>query len=227
MRSSSENGSRSSIDPPPRAMMITSIDRSASSRCSASMISSVACEPCTATCSTRNRTAGHRREALRSTSRSAAESRPQISPTPAGRNGSVLLRAAENRPSAARAARRRSSLASNSPMPTALIWVAVSANDPLAELNSGLAQMTTRAPSAGVGSAASSTAVVQMTRTDTAATGSRSVRKTVPPRRVSSAIWPSTHTLPRRPIQSPMSRSTVRTGTGACSEVSSGMLALG
>ncbi len=73
-------------------------------------------------------------------------------------------------------------------MPTALIWVAVSANEPLAELNSGFAQITTRAPSAGAGEVASSTALVQMTRTETEATGSRRVRKTVPPRRLSSAI---------------------------------------
>jgi hypothetical protein len=73
-------------------------------------------------------------------------------------------------------------------MPTALICVAVSANDPLAELNSGLAQITTRAPSAGAGVVASRTAAVQITRTETDATGSRSVRNTVLPRRLSSAI---------------------------------------
>src|SRR5688572_12148889 len=49
------------------------------------------------------------------------------------------------------------------------------------------------------------------------AAGSRSVRNTVaaPPRRESWATWPSTHTSPRRPIQSATLRATVRTGQGA------------
>src|SRR5215469_18575976 len=220
--SSSENGSKSSAEPPPRAMMITSTAGSASSRCSAPTTSSLACGPCTATCSTRNWTAGHRCAAFCGTSRSAAESRPQIRPTDLGRNGSGRLRSAANSPSAARAVRSRSMRASRSPMPTDLICAALSANEPFAALNSGLAQITTRLPSPGGGLVASSTAVVQMTRTDTAATGSRRTRKTVPPRLASSAIWPSTQTRPRRPIHSPTTRRTVRTGTGDCSEVSSG-----
>src|ERR1019366_1554843 len=82
---------------------------------------------------------------------------------------------------------------------------------------------TTRAPSAGGGSVASNTVRAQTTRTETAATGSRRARKTVLPRLLSSAIWPSTHTRPRRPIHSPASRSTVRTGTGESALVSSGI----
>jgi len=108
-------------------------------------------------------------------------------------------------------------------MPTARISSAVSENEPLATLKSGRAQITTRAPSAGAGSLASYTARVHTTRAETAATGSRSVRNTVLPRRFSSAIWPSTQTRPRRLTHSPTSRSTVRTGTGDSAVVSRGM----
>ena len=110
-------------------------------------------------------------------------------------------------------------------MPTARISTPVSENEPRAVLRSGLAQTTTRAPSAGGGSAASSTARAQITRTDTAATGSRRVRKAVPPRLVSSAIWPSTQIRPSRLTHSPASRRTVRTGTGDSAVVCSGMAA--
>ena len=65
--------------------------------------------------------------------------------------------------------------------------------------------MTTLAPSAGGGSAASNTCREQMTRTDTAATGSRRVRNTAPPRTASSAICPSTQTRPSRLIHPPTS----------------------
>ena len=63
-------------------------------------------------------------------------------------------------------------------------------------LKSGRARMTTLAPSAGGGSAASNTSREQITRTDTAATGLRRVRNTAPPRTASSAICPSTQTRP-------------------------------
>src|SRR5215469_13295920 len=90
-------------------------------------------------------------------------------------------------------------------------------------LKSGLAHTTTRAPSPGTGSAASSTERAQITRTETAATGSRKVMNAVLPRLVSSAIWPSTQTRPSRPTQSPTRRSTVRTGTGDSGAVCRGM----
>ena len=189
------------------------------------MMSATACAPCTATCMTRNRTAGHRRAAFLSTSRSAAESRPQISPTTPGRKGSGRFRSGAKSPSAASDRRSLSSRASRSPIPTVLISIAVSENEPLAVLKSGRAQMTTRAPSAGAGSLASKTVRLHTTRAETAATGSRRVRNTVLPRRFSSAIWPSTQIRPRRPTQSPTSRSTVRTGTGDSGVVSSGMAA--
>src|SRR5262249_28889565 len=204
-------------------MMITSTAGSASSACSASTISVTAYGPWTATCRTRNRTAGQRRAAFLSTSRSAAESRPQIRPTTPGRNGSGRLRSAANRPSAASERRSLSSRASSSPMPTVRISKAVSENEPLAVLKSGLAQRTTRAPWAGGGSWASRTPWVHITRPATAAPGSRRVRNPVLPRRFSSAIWPPPQTRPRRPPHSPTSRSTVRTGTGDSGEVSSGI----
>jgi hypothetical protein len=169
-------------------MTITCTARSASRRRSASVTSVTAYGPWTATSSTWNLTAGQRVAALRSTSRSAALSRPQIRPMVAGRKGSGRLRSGANTPSAASDRRSRSSRASNSPMPTARISIPVRENEPRAVLRSGLAHTTTRAPSAGGGSAASSTARAQITRTETAATGSRSVKKAVPPRLVSSAI---------------------------------------
>src|SRR5664279_1235056 len=57
---------------------------------------------------------------------------------------------------------------------------------------------------------------VAVTAIETSATGSRRVKNTVemPGRGRSPVTWPSTHTRPRRPIQSPSSRATVRTGTG-------------
>ncbi len=164
------------MEPPPRAMMITSTDGSASSCCSASVTSCTAYGPCTATCSTRNLTAGQRRAAFCSTSRSAAESRPQISPMALGRKGSLRLRSGANKPSAASERRSRSSLASSSPMPTARSSSALSEKDPLAMLKSGLAHTTTREPSDGAGSAASNTRRGQITRTETEAIGSRRVR---------------------------------------------------
>ena len=115
---SSLNGSRSSTDPPPRAITITSTARSWSSRCSASTIAGTAVGPCTGTASTRNRTAGHRRRAFSSTSRSAALARPVTSPTLPGRNGSGRFRSAANSPSACRIRLSRSSRASSSPTPT-------------------------------------------------------------------------------------------------------------
>ena len=90
-------------------------------------------------------------------------------------------------------------------------------------LKSGLTQTTTRAPVVGAGSAASKIGRGQTTRTETAATGSRNVRKTAPPRLLSSAIWPSTQTRPSLPIHSPTSLSAVLTGIGDSALVSSGI----
>ena len=57
--------------------------------------------PWTAQLNISKRTAGHRRRAVTRTSRSAALSRPVMTPTSAGRNGSGRLRAASKSPSAA------------------------------------------------------------------------------------------------------------------------------
>ena len=134
-----------------------------------------------------------------------------MSPMTRGRKGRARFRSAENRPSEPSWRRSLSSRASRSPTPTARISSAVSANEPRLALKSGRAKITTRAPSAAGGPAASNTCRVQMTRTDTAATGSRRVRNTAPPRTADSAICPSTQTWPSRPIH-PHQLQTVRTG---------------
>src|SRR5207237_1009326 len=84
---SSENGSRSSTLPPPLAITITSTPGSPSRVDSAAWICGTAIGPCTATLTTRNRATGHRALALLSTSRSAAEARPAISPARRGLHG--------------------------------------------------------------------------------------------------------------------------------------------
>ena len=61
----------------------------------------------------------------------------------------------------------------------------------------------------------SSTSPRQVTRTDTSAAGSRSVRNAVaPPRRSSWVTWPSTQTSPSRATHSAIFIATVRTGHG-------------
>ena len=77
---------------------------SASSRCSASMISPPRRGPGRRPAPPGTAPRASAVAAFRSTSRSAAESRPQIRPTTCGRNGSGRLRSAANRPSAASAA---------------------------------------------------------------------------------------------------------------------------
>jgi hypothetical protein len=79
-----------------------------------------------------NRIAGHLRRAVTTTSRSAALSRPVITPTTAGANGSGRLRTGSNSPSAASSRRSRSIRASSSPRPTARISVARRLNEPRA-----------------------------------------------------------------------------------------------
>ena len=129
---SSEKGSRSSTEPPPRATTMTSTAGSASRRRRPSITEAAAVGPCTAQLCISNRTAGHRRRAVTSTSRSAALSRPVITPTTAGAKGSGRLRTASKRPSAASSCRIRSMRASSSPRPTARISVARREKEPRA-----------------------------------------------------------------------------------------------
>ena len=82
------------------------------------MICGTAVGPCTGTLITRKSTAGQRRRVFISTSRSAAEARPVISPIRCGRNGSRRLRSRANSPSAPSSFFSRSSRASSSPSPT-------------------------------------------------------------------------------------------------------------
>ena len=63
-RASSENGSRSSTEPPPRATTITSTSGSRSSGWTASITSRAACMPCIAAYFTVNCTPGQRRRPL-------------------------------------------------------------------------------------------------------------------------------------------------------------------
>jgi hypothetical protein len=57
----------------------------------------------------------------------------------------------------------------------------------------------------------------------TSATGSRSVRNTVPVRRLSWVTCPSTHTRPSLFTHSAIERATVRTGSGCSAEFGSGI----
>ena len=88
---SSENGSRSSTLPPPRASTMTSTSGSRSSTPIASTICGTASAPCVAVCSSRKRTAGQRAVALETTSCSAAEARPVIKPDAAGQERETAL----------------------------------------------------------------------------------------------------------------------------------------
>ena len=168
--------SRSSSEPPPRAMTMTSISRSASSSRSAATTWVTACGPCTATSRTAKRTAGHRRRAFSTTSRSAALARPQINPTVRGRNGNGRLRRASSSPSLASTRLRCSIWASSSPTPTGLIASAVSCRVPRFSQNVGRACTTTRAPSTRSAPMASSTRAVAVTESEKSTSVSRRVR---------------------------------------------------
>ena len=81
---SSENGSRSSTEPPPRAITITSTSAWWSSRSRAEITSAAARWPCIVACTTSNVTPGQRRVALSRTSRSAADRGAVTRPTRGG-----------------------------------------------------------------------------------------------------------------------------------------------
>ena len=89
-----------------------------SRRSTASITSAAERGPCIAAYATSKVTAGQRRRAFSSTSRSAALLGAVTSPTVPGRNGSGRLSSAANSPSAASSWRRRSRRASSSPRPT-------------------------------------------------------------------------------------------------------------
>src|SRR4051794_19765794 len=85
--------------------------------------------------------------------------------------------------------------------------------------------MTTLAPSTSGGFRLSNRGRAQVTGTEMSAAEARSVMKTVPTpgRLLTWAIWPSTHTAPRRSIQPEIASATWRTGAGASGEVSRAM----
>ena len=95
---SSENGSRSSTEPPPRATTITSTSGCRSSRASASITSAAARWPCMVAWATSKATLGQRRRAFSSTSRSAADSGRGDQPDPAGQERQRPLQLAGEQP---------------------------------------------------------------------------------------------------------------------------------
>ncbi len=149
--------------------MITSTSGCSSSSRTAALTRSTALTPCTGTLRTSKRTAGQRRRAFSSTSRSAAEPRPVTSPTHCGRNGSGFLRSAANRPSPASRRFSCSSRARSSPSPTGRISEARIDSCPRAAYHSGLACTTTRAPSCTTSATWSNTERKQVTVSDTSA----------------------------------------------------------
>ena len=132
--------------PPPRATTITSTSGSASRSRTAPLTWVTASGPCTATSRIRNRTAGQRRRAFSTTSRSAAEARPHTSPTVAGRKGSARLRSAAKTPSAASTRRRCSRRASSSPTPTGRMSSTENESDPRPAQKRGRPCTTTLRP---------------------------------------------------------------------------------
>src|SRR5699024_7695496 len=162
------------------------------------------------------RTAGQRRRALTTTSRSAADSRPQISPTVRGRKGSGCLREEANSPSADSTRLSCSSRASSSPRPTGRMSSASSWRLPRLVQNVGFAWTTTRAPGTGSTGRARSTCSRTGTEKDMSTSTSRRVMKLspAPGRRLSWTISPSTHSGDIRATYSPTFTDSCRRGQG-------------
>ena len=170
------NGRRSSSAPPPRAMTMTSTSGRESSSRSARMIWATAVLPWTATSRISNSTAGHRSAALRRTSFLASESRPVIRPIRWGSSGRGFFRESANRPSAARAWRRRLdpgqqvAQAYRADVPDGHI------SRPVFSQNSGLSRATTREPRSSGMFWRSRTSVQTDAGREISASTSRSVR---------------------------------------------------
>ena len=179
--------------------------------------------PCMSAYWTTKWTDGHRLRAFSSTSRSASEALPVTSPTPRGRKGSGRLSRASKRPSAASARRRASSWASSSPSPCGRISRISRERLPLASQNDGFARTTTRAPSMIGAARRSRTLTWHLAWIEILASRSRSVRKQMPGRRLSSVISASSHTAPIRPTHWPISIEIWRSGAGDSGLVSRGM----
>ena len=142
---SSLKGSKSSNDPPPRVMMMTSTSLSAANSRNALETSVTAAPPWTATSRISNITFGQRRFAFSTTSFSASVLRPQISPTFFGNSGSSIFRSKLNKPSRASSVFKASSRANNSPTPTCRISRADKVSEPFFVYHDGLAYIITRA----------------------------------------------------------------------------------
>ncbi|MPM84275.1 hypothetical protein SDC9_131346 [bioreactor metagenome] len=104
---SSLKAHRSSIDPPPRAMRITSIPGSAFNRVNARMSSAGAASPCTAAGEMTTSASGYRRLSVFSMSCNAAPVGEVTMPIFAGAGGNRRLRSVSNKPSASSCAFRR------------------------------------------------------------------------------------------------------------------------
>src|SRR5665647_444925 len=221
-RASLLKGSRSSKDPPPRVITMTSTLRSASSSRRAVLTSGTVLGPWTETCRISNWTAGQRFRAFSTTSFSAALARPQISPTLRGRKGMGCLRSRSNNPSDARTRLRCSSLASSSPTPTGRIWRASRFRVPRLVQNVGLAWTTTRAPSDKGTGMASRVVVRMVTLSDMSTSASRNVRYAVacPGRRLTWTTCPSTHRADILSTYSEILMLSRRTGQGFSAVVS-------
>ena len=226
-RRSSEKGRRSSTAPPPRAMTMTSTPSMASSSVSARPTSGTQWSPCTATSRISKRAAGHRSDALTTTSSSALAPRPQIRPIVRGRNGRGFLRLSENRPSAARRARSASIWASRSPTPCRCISAAWRFRRPERSQNTGFTRVTTRAPS--VSGVESMTPAHAVTVIDVSVWRSRSVKKCIfaPGRTLYSTTWPSTHRGLMRSTYTLMFSVSRRSGHGLSRVVSAAFAAGG
>ena len=98
---SSEKGSKSSKDPPPRVITITSTFFSAFSCERLALTSLDDLTPCTATSCTSNSIPGQRNLVFSITSFMAALARPQIKPIFLGKNGIAFFLSGANNPSAA------------------------------------------------------------------------------------------------------------------------------
>ena len=217
-RPSSENGSRSSRAPPPRAMTMTSTSGSSSRSWRACIADAAAPGPWTGECATVKR-AGQRRATLRSTSRSASESLPVISPMRRGSSGSGRLRWGSNRPSAWSLRRRASSSASNLPTPATRSSRHSKLSDALGSHTRGFRRTATCDPS-GSGPAASSTKAVVVTEQETSANRSLRVRNWVgAARRLISMTCASTQISPSLPTQSATAPTTRAKGCGCSGEL--------
>ncbi len=184
------NGNRSSKEPPPRAITMTSTSGRVSNSLTALLTATTVSAPWTGTWRISKRAAGQRRCVLLRTSRSAAVLRPTINPIRLGRNGRARLRSVSNRPSERSSCFRCSKRARSSPTPMCRICRASSCRVPRLVQKLGLACTTTRDPGCGSAVIASNAGTGIVRDNDMSTSVSRRVTKAVfiPGRRLSCTI---------------------------------------